>query len=59
MYNQTSHRDKKYICCYCLQSFSAVQVLEKHVNDCFKINSRKTFKITKKVKLLNSKTIQG
>ena len=35
MYNQTLHRARKHFCRYYLQSFSTVQKLERHVNDCF------------------------
>ena len=48
----------KYICCYCLQSFTTAQILGRHVNDCFDINEKQMIKMAKKVKVLNSKTIQ-
>ena len=59
MYNQTLHRDRKHFCRYCLQSFTTEQILERDIiNDCFEINGKQMIKMAKKVKLLNSKTIQ-
>ena len=58
MYNQTLHNDRKH-CQYLLQSFTTAQILQKRDNDCFEINSKQMIKITKKVKLLNLKTIGG
>ena len=59
MYNQTLHRDRKHFCRYCLQSFTTEQILERNIiNDCFEINGKQMIKMAKKVKLLNSKTIQ-
>ena len=39
---------KNHICSYCLQSFSNAEILERHTNDGFKINSKKTIKKSKK-----------
>ena len=59
MYNQMLHRDRKHFCRYCLQSFTTEQILERDIiNDCFEINGKQMIKMAKKVKLLNSKTIQ-
>ena len=38
----------KYICCYCLQSFTTAQILGRHVNDCFDINEKQMIKMVKK-----------
>ena len=35
MFNDALDCDKKFICCYCLQSLGTAQALEKDVNDCF------------------------
>ena len=37
MYDHTSHHGRKHFC-YCLQAFSAEQLLKCHIKDCFKIN---------------------
>ena len=59
MYNQTLHRHRKHFCRYCLQSFTTEQILERDIiNDCFEINGKQMIIMAKKVKLLNSKTIQ-
>ena len=34
--------------CYCLQSFSCAQILERHVNDCFKICVKQVSKVLEK-----------
>ena len=57
MFNQTLHRDGKHIFCYGLQTFSSEQTLERHVNNCQKINGKQMIKIIKKdetVKFKNS-----
>lgn len=33
IYNQILHPDRKHICCYCLQSYTAAQIFQRHVND--------------------------
>ena len=38
MYNHTLHHGKKYFCRYCLQDFSAEEILKLRIKDCFKIN---------------------
>ena len=53
MYNQTLHRDRKHFCCYCFQSFSTAQILERHVNDCFEINGKQVIKMTKEGETVN------
>ena len=58
LYNQTLLCDRKHFWCYCLQYFSAAQLLERHVNDCFEIDGKWMTKIAKKVKLLSLKTAQ-
>ena len=57
IYNQILHYDKKPFCYYCLQSFTTTHILERHGNNCFKINGKQIIKIAKNVKLLNLKTI--
>ena len=40
MYDHTLHRGRKHFCRYCLQAFSAEEILEGHINDCFEINGK-------------------
>ena len=47
MYNQTLHHTRKHFC-YCLLSFSIENILERHSNDCLKINGKQTINMTKK-----------
>ena len=50
---------KKHFCSYCLQSFSTAEILERHPNDFFKINSKQLIKKSKKEKLLNLNIMRG
>ena len=59
MYNQILHRDRKHFRCYCLQSFSSAEILEKHTKDCFEINGKHMIKMIRKGKLLNLKIMRG
>ena len=36
---------KKQFCHYCLQAFSAAEILKRYVNDCFKINDKQIIKM--------------
>ena len=47
MYNQTLHHDRKHFCRFCLQSFNTAQILERRIDDCFKINGKKMVKMAK------------
>ena len=40
MYDHNLHRSKKHFCRYCLQAFSAEEILKGHIKDCFKITSK-------------------
>ena len=42
---------------YCSQAFSTAEILKSHVNDPFKINGKKIIKISKKVNMLDLKTV--
>ena len=59
MYDRTLHRGKKHFCGYCLQAFSTKEILKCHINNCFKINSKKGLRCLKKVSTLNSKMMAG
>ena len=56
IYNQTLHGDRKHFCHYCLQSYSTVQILDRHVNDCFEINCKQMIKMDKKGESVKCKT---
>ena len=45
---------KKTFCRYCLQAFSTKEILECHINDYFKINSKQMIKMPKKVKIIDN-----
>ena len=47
-YKQTLHRDRKNFCLYCLLYFHTAEILERHINDCFEVNSRQTIIMAKK-----------
>ena len=55
MYNKTVHRDRKYICPYCMHSNSTAEILERHVNDCFEINDKQMIKMAK----INDETVNN
>ena len=59
MYNQTLHRDRIYLCRYYLQSFSAAQILGRHVNDCFETNNKQMMKFAKKGETVKFKNYTG
>ena len=48
MYEYTLHRERKHICCYCLQAFRTADVLKCHIKDCFKINGKERIKLPTK-----------
>ena len=54
MYNQTLD-NRKHFCCYCLQSFTARQISERQVIDCFEITSKEIIKMAKKGKIVQGK----
>ena len=41
-------KKKKKICRYCLQAFSKEEILKSHIKDCFKINGKQRFIMSKK-----------
>ena len=46
IYDHTLDREKTL--CYCWQAFRTPDKLKCHIEDCFKINSKKTIKMPKK-----------
>ena len=47
MYNQSKHKERKYFCMYCLQSFSSERILANHVNNCLTINGAQAINMPK------------
>ena len=48
MYNHTLHPLKEYFCYYCLQALSATEILESHINICFRISGKQLIQMPKK-----------
>ena len=48
MYNHTLHPLKEYFCYYCLQALSATEILESHINICFRISGKQMIQMPKK-----------
>ena len=48
MYNQSTHKERKHFCMYCLQYFSSESILAKHTNNCLTINGKQAINIPKK-----------
>ena len=42
MYDHTLHGGRKHFCRYCLQAFSAEEILKGHTKNCFKINGKQS-----------------
>ena len=40
MYDHTLDCGREHFCCYCLQTFSAEEILKIHIKDCFTINGK-------------------
>ena len=40
MDDYTLRQGKKGFCRYCLQVFSAEEILKRHIKDCFKVNGK-------------------
>ena len=55
MYDHNLHRGRKHFCRYCLQAFSAEEILKSNIKDCFKINGKQK---KNNVNLLNSKIMK-
>ena len=58
MYHHTLHHRKKHFCCYCLQAFSAKEILKRHIKDCFKINGKQRIIIPKEGIEINSENMK-
>ena len=55
MYNHTLNRIKEHFCRYCLQTFSAEEILKRHIKACFKINGKRKIKMPKRGKYVKFK----
>ena len=47
MYNKTKHKERKHFCMYCLQFFSADEILAKHKSNCIVINGEQAIRMPK------------
>ena len=45
MYDHSLHRERMHFCPYCLQAFSSEEILNCHINVCFKINGKQKIKV--------------
>ena len=50
MYDHTLHHEKKYFCRFYSESFSAKEIFQHHIKDCFKINGKQRIITPKKRK---------
>ena len=48
MDDYTLRQGKKGFCRYCLQVFSAEEILKHHIKDCFKVNGKQGITMTEK-----------
>ena len=58
IYHHAVHCRKNNFCRYCLQAFSTEEISTRQIKDCFEINGKQKFIMTKKVNMLNSKTME-
>ena len=57
MYDHSLHHGRKKFC-FCLHAFITEEILDRHIKDCFKINSKQRIKMQKKVNMINSKILK-
>ena len=48
MHDHNLHRGRKHFCRYCLEGFSAEEILKRHIMDCFKSNGKQSIIMPKK-----------
>ena len=58
MYDHTLHRGREHFCHYCLQAFSAEDILKSHIKDCFKSNGKYRIIMPKKGEFVQFKNYQ-
>ena len=58
MYYHSLHQGRKHFCSYCLYAFITEEISKHHIKDCFKVNSKQTYKKTKKSKYVNFDNFQ-
>ena len=47
MCNQSTHKERKHFCMYCLQCFKSESILTKHVDNCLTINGKQAINVPK------------
>ena len=57
IYDHSLHRGRKNVCHYCLPAFIIEEILKRHVQYCYKINSQ-TVKMAKKDEYVKSKIFE-
>ena len=57
--DHTWHHRRKNFCRYCLQAFSAEEILKSHIKDCFKINGKQRIIKPKKDKFVKLSNYEG
>ena len=58
MYDHTLHYGRKHFCRYCLQAFSAEEILKNHMKECFKINHKQRIIMLKKGEFVKFKNYE-
>ena len=58
MYDHALHRGRKHICHYCLQTFSAAEILISHVIGLFNIDGKQVIKMPKQVEYVRFKNYE-
>ena len=58
MYAHTLHRGRKHFCRYFLQAFRTAEKLKCHIKDYFRINGKKTIKVSKKSEYVEFKNFE-
>ena len=59
VYDLTFHCGRKHFCCYCLQAFSAEEILKSHIKDCFKINGKQRIIMPRKDEFVKLSNYEG
>ena len=52
------HRGRKHFCRYCLQAFSAEEILKSHIKDRFKVNGKQRIIMHKKGEFVKFKNYE-
>ena len=57
--DHTWHHRRKHFCRYCLQAFSAEEILKSHIKDCFKINGKQRIIMPRKDEFVKLSNYEG